>query len=76
MGALLFWLPIPLGAPLIAVGLALLVSSSHSVRRWLRGLRKARPDVDRWLEVVEDRLPPKMARTLKRTRARHLTRET
>jgi hypothetical protein len=72
IGALLFWLPIPLGAPLIAFGLAILVATSRAMRRWIRDVRSERPGLDQWLLRLEQFLPLAMARHLRKTRGRPL----
>jgi len=69
LGAVLFWLPIPLGAPLIAVGAALMVTSSVAARRWLRRVRRRQQSLDHFLEGLEPRLPVALAESLKRTRS-------
>ncbi|MEM9113654.1 MAG: hypothetical protein AAGD10_08870 [Myxococcota bacterium] len=69
VGAILFWLPIPLGAPLIAIGTALLVTSSETARRWLREQRRRRKSLDNFLEALEPRLPVDLAESLKKTRS-------
>jgi hypothetical protein len=74
-GAVLFWLPIPLGAPLLAFGFGILITSSATVRKWIRSQRRSRPDLDQWLARLEDRVPRPLALTLRRTRARRSSRE-
>lgn len=70
VGAVLFWLPIPLGAPLLAFGLAVLVASSRTMRRLVRNIRTHRPALDRWLVRLEPLLPTSLALQLRRTRGR------
>lgn len=70
VGAVLFWLPIPLGAPLIAVGTAILIGSSRTTRRRVRRMRRERPSLDEFLARLESWLPSHMARQLRRTRGR------
>jgi len=42
-GVLTFWLPLPIGVPLMALGLALLSAHSRRVRAWLVGLARRFP---------------------------------
>ena len=48
-GGLLFPLPIPLGLPLIALGLALMLRSYPAVRRWVRQRASRWPLIQRAL---------------------------
>lgn len=63
----LFWLPIPLGLPLIGVGMALLIANSRTVRGWIRTLRENNQMVDKVLREAEDVLPDRIAEPLEET---------
>ncbi len=66
-GLILFPLPIPLGLPLILVGLSLLVSSSLYVRRLLQRLRLHYPVMCARLEQVKPHMPLFIRRMIDRT---------
>lgn len=46
-GAITFWLPLPIGLPLILLGGPLLIRHSPGVRRWWIRNRKHLPFLDR-----------------------------
>jgi hypothetical protein len=54
-GALLFWLPIPLGIPLILLGLLILVRHSMSARRRLLRMAKRHPRLRQALRLLRRR---------------------
>lgn len=66
-GLPLFWTPVPVGAVLILMGLALLVANSGTARNWLHQRRQRHPRLDRWMEKSEKYMPPAFARILRRT---------
>ena len=57
--------PIPLGAILLAIGFALLVLTSVTVRNWLRRLRERFPELDGSLRAVDGYLPRNLRRALR-----------
>jgi len=66
-GAITLPTPLPLGAPLIAVGLATLVATSSTIRGWLRVLRRKSGRLDRFLASVEPRLGRRLGVALRWT---------
>lgn len=66
-GLPLFWTPIPVGALMIATGLALLVSNSSLVRGWVIAARDAHPRFDRWVRKAQKAVPGPFSRVLSRT---------
>ncbi len=70
IGVILTPLPIPLGLPLVAVGLAVLISSSQLVRDWVRERRTKNPGLEHMVVGVERRLPPRWRIPFVRTRPR------
>ena len=66
-GLPLFWTPVPVGAVLILMGVALLVANSGTAREWLHQRRRRHPGLDRWMEKTEKYMPPAFARILRRT---------
>ena len=67
VGLVTLWLPIPTGLVLIAIGLALLLTTSPRVVRWLALLRRRYPGFDRRLARIEPFLPVPLRRALART---------
>lgn len=67
LGLPLFWTPIPVGAAMIAVGAALIVSSSPRARAWLRLRRERHPKLDEALGRAEVKTPERFAETLEKT---------
>ncbi len=57
--------PLPIGLILFAVGIALLVMTSNTVRNWLRTLRSRFPRFDDKLDAVSDYLPRPLQRALR-----------
>ena len=57
--------PIPLGAILLAIGFALLVLTSVTVRNWLRKARQRFPILDGSLRAVDGYLPRNLRRALR-----------
>ena len=68
-GAITLPLPIPLGIPLLAVGFALLLTTSNRARAWLRHRRRRSDWLDGNLLRVEPRLPRRLRAALSRTAA-------
>ena len=67
-GLIILPLPIPLGAPMIAIGVTILISHSRTAARALMGLRLRSPRVNRAVHLLEIKAPETIARSLKRTR--------
>lgn len=65
VGAITFPMPIPLGIPLIAIGTALLILTSKTVRNWTRSMRVRYPGLDDKLRKAEDYLPRPLRRALR-----------
>ena len=68
VGAVTLPTPLPIGAPLIAGSLAVLVATSSTARAWLRAARYRYGSVDDFLSRVETRLGRRYGTHLKRTR--------
>ncbi|TRO96967.1 hypothetical protein FKB34_03110 [Glycocaulis profundi] len=68
-GLPLFWTPVPVGAILIVIGLALIVANSHTAREWVHERRERNPGLDRWMNKAEDYTPPPFKRILHKTAA-------
>lgn len=68
LGAIFFPLPIPLGAPLLAVGFILLISASPAFARFVAVARRRWPRLDNALAWIEARAPKGLAEILRRTR--------
>ena len=66
-GFVVFPLPIPLGALMIACGLILLISTSRSVARGVRMYRRKNQKFDRIIRAAADRLPTSWRRVLDQT---------
>lgn len=56
-GAVIFPLPIPLGLPLIFVGVCIILSINHVARDLLRTGRRRWPRLDNTVRHVQDRVP-------------------
>lgn len=67
-GALITPLPIPVGLPMIAVGLALLIPGNPGVRRWVTRLRGRFPVTSERLNHIES--PGLLKRLIRITRPR------
>lgn len=50
LGLLVLWLPIPLGIPLLLVGIPLLMRYSPNARRWILCLAERHPPLRKWLQ--------------------------
>lgn len=66
-GLIIFPMPIPLGAIMIAAGIVLLISASASVAIWLRSFRGRHKKTDQVIRSAEEKLPRSLKRILKRT---------
>ncbi|ADE15202.1 conserved hypothetical protein [Nitrosococcus halophilus Nc 4] len=51
-GLIIFWLPIPLGLPLILIGLPILIKHSPRVRNWTERLAGKYPVVEQILKRI------------------------
>ncbi len=71
LGLLLFPLPLPLGIPLILIGLSLMVSSSLYVRQGLRWLRQRYPHLSERLDQLKHRMPGFIRHMIERTHPHH-----
>lgn len=70
LGLIVFALPLPLGIPLTAIGLVMLISTSRTARRVVRFLRLKSSLVDRLFTLVETSVPGPTQKVLRRTRRR------
>lgn len=70
LGFLTFWLPLPTGAILMAVGLALLLTASPRAVRVVKRLRHRHRRLDRFLHRIYPHMPRALKRALARTRVR------
>jgi hypothetical protein len=68
-GLPLFWTPVPVGAVLIVIGLALIVANSRTARDWVQERRERNPGLDRWMTKAEGFTPPPFRRILRKTAA-------
>lgn len=64
LGLLVFPLPIPLGLPMMALGLALLLPVSGAARRGLRALRRSMPGFSQRLTEAAKHLPAGLRRII------------
>ena len=69
LGAILLPLPIPLGAPLLAIGFVILISSSPWFAQRVARLRQRHGRLDRGMQWVEERAPTGLATVLRSTRS-------
>lgn len=65
VGAITLPTPLPLGAIFLAVGVALLVSTSKTARIWLQKFRAAFPRIDGGLRSIQGYLPKPLRRALR-----------
>lgn len=70
LGLILFALPLPLGIPLTAIGLVMLISTSRTARRIVRYLRMKSIWIDRLFTLVETKVPGPTQKVLRKTRRR------
>lgn len=66
-GLVIFPLPIPFGAALIAIGLTVLIGNSRAFAAFLRARRVQHPRVHELLNALEDRAPANIRRILERS---------
>lgn len=66
-GLVIFPLPIPFGAALIAVGLTVLIGNSQTFAAFLWARRVRHPRVHELLNTLEDRMPTGIRRILERS---------
>lgn len=76
LGLVMFVLPIPLGIPVMAFGLVILITTSRTARRMIRWLRMHSRPVDRSFTYLETRVPARLGATLRKTRFRRVGRRT
>lgn len=65
VGAITLPMPIPLGIPLLAIGIALMILISKTVRNWMRNIRIRYPSFDEKLRTAENYLPRPLRRALR-----------
>jgi len=68
VGAITMPTPLPFGAPLIALGLAILVSTSSTVRGWMRTVRRRSERFDALVRRMEPHLGRRLGVMMRRTR--------
>ena len=66
-GLVIFPLPIPFGAALIAIGLTVLIGNSRAFAAFLRARRVRHPRVHELFNTLEDRMPTGIRRILERS---------
>lgn len=67
-GAITLPTPLPTGAPLIVLGLAILVATSSTARGWLKAIRRRHEGFDTLVRFAEPRLARPLRVPLMRTR--------
>ena len=67
IGAVLLPLPIPLGLPLLVIGLALWAPYLPFVQGWVRALRRKYPNLNAQLLRYRERVPPVIRTTIDKT---------
>ena len=67
-GAITLPTPLPFGAPLMALGLSILVATSSTARGRLKALRRRSARLDGLLRLAEPRLGRRLGIPLRRTR--------
>ena len=70
IGLILAPTPIPLGVPLMALSVFLLIATNRHAARLVARLRRRFDWLNRAFIFIEDRAGPRIGRTLKRTRPR------
>lgn len=68
IGLILAPTPIPLGVPLMALSVFLLIATNHHAARMVARLRRRLGWLNRAFMFIEDRAGEKIGRTLRRTR--------
>jgi len=71
LGLLTVPTPFPLGIILIPTGLALLMSSSKTFRRWILSLRQRYGFIDRPLRSVQNHMPKPIRKSLESSTPRN-----
>ncbi len=66
-GIVTFPLPLPIGAVLMAIGAALLITASPRAARWVRSVRARHPHTDARVRDVEESLPRAVGEVVERT---------
>lgn len=74
IGGILLPTPIPVGLPMVAVGLILVTPQSPVARRLLQSLRDRFPNLHNWLERHRVRMPDYFQRVIRITRPRRFRR--
>ncbi len=74
VGLVIFVLPIPMGIPMIATGLVILITTSRTARRMLRWARMHSRHVDGGFTYLETRVPARLSAILRKTRFRRIGR--
>lgn len=67
VGLIVFPMPIPLGAIMIAFGLVLLISASTTVAHAVKAFRRRHRGANQVIQSVEDRLPESWKKALQRS---------
>lgn len=67
-GMIVFPLPIPLGAPMVAIGVTMLISHSRTAARTMTALRIRSQGFNRAIQLLEQKTPRTISRSLRRTR--------
>lgn len=67
-GMIVFPLPIPLGAPMVAVGVTMLITHSRTAARAMTALRLRWQRFNRAIQFLEQKAPRVISRSLRRTR--------
>ena len=70
VGLILAPTPIPLGVPIMALSVFLLIATNRHAARQVARLRKRMGWLNRAFMFIEDRAGPRIGRTLRRTRPR------
>ncbi|MEM6381152.1 MAG: hypothetical protein AAF739_00625 [Pseudomonadota bacterium] len=75
LGFVMFVLPIPLGIPVMATGMMILITTSKTARRWFRFIRMRSPVTDKSFSYIETRVPARIGAVLRKTRFRAIGRK-
>lgn len=67
-GAIFLPLPIPFGAPMLAIGFVMLIAASPAFAKLVVSSRRRWPRFNRMLNWIEERAPKGIAAILRRTR--------
>lgn len=67
LGIVTFPLPVPIGALLIASGLALLIGTNRIVARWIKERRVKTPSLNHRLTWLERKLPRFLSKPIRKT---------